>query len=311
MHTRDTITLPTLLYEGNEQKKMTLHLLLQIIGKIRLEKTARKNHWWYATQYIETRGFSTGPIPYQSGAATFSITLNILSHHLEVETSRGEKEGFPLVPNTTVAEFYAKLITCLDTLNISIDIVDTPYDLGIDKTFSQIKEYHHYNPTYVKELWQILIWIDSVFKEFSGRFYGKTSPVHLYWHSMDLAVTRFSGNEAPPMAPDARISDKDAYTHECISFGFWAGDKNIPEPAFYSYTYPSPDSLEKEALKPDAAAWIDSNGSPMALLKYKDVLNTVNPRKALLQFLESAYQAGAKKANWDVEKFNVPKLDDM
>ncbi|HET8737654.1 MAG TPA: DUF5996 family protein, partial [Pricia sp.] len=130
-------------------------------------------------------------------------------------------------------------------------------------------------------------------------------------HSMDLAVTRFSGNEAPAMNADARISDKDAYTHECISFGFWAGDENIPEPAFYSYTYPSPEGLNKEPLRPSAAEWIDSNGSPMALLTYSNLLKTDDPRSTLLDFLESSYGAGAKKANWDTEKLQVPKLENI
>lgn len=177
-----------------------------------------------------------------------------------------------------------------------MSIVDVPFDLGIDKTFGEITEYHHYDTDYTNDLWRTMLWINSVFKEFSGRFYGKTCPVHLYWHSFDLVVTRFSGNEAPPMPADARLSDKDAYTHECISFGFWAGDDNVPEPAFYFYTYPSPKDIEKETIKPASAEWIDSNGSPMALLKYRDILNSENPRQDLLEFLESTYQAGAKKS---------------
>lgn len=305
------LKLPTLHYKENEQKKLTLHLFLQIIGKIRLKMSSRKNHWWYVTEYIDTKGLSTGPISYRSGTAVFSITLDVLNNQLEVTTSKGDVESFSLYPNLTVATFYSQLMEILQKLGIDVSILDKPYDLGIDKRFEEITEYHHYDKEFTKDLWQILLWVDDVFKEFSGRFYGKTCPVHLYWHSMDLAVTRFSGNEAPPMGADARISDKDAYTHECISFGFWAGDENIGEPAFYSYTYPSPEGLEEETLKPSSAEWIDSNGSPMALLKYKNVLNTENPRKELLEFLESAYRAGAKKANWDIEKFKVPDLDEI
>ncbi|GGW73801.1 hypothetical protein DFQ11_1097 [Winogradskyella epiphytica] len=133
----------------------------------------------------------------------------------------------------------------------------------------------------------------------------------MYWHSFDLVVTRFSGEEAPPMSKDARLSDKDAYSHECISFGFWPGDENVPEPAFYSYTYPSPEGIDKETIKPASAEWIESNGSPMALLKYKDLLKSEQPREDLLDFLESTYQAGAKKANWDIEKFRVPDLEEL
>lgn len=199
----------------------------------------------------------------------------------------------------------------LQKANISVSIVDVPFDLDIDKPFDEITEYHHYDEDYTHKLWKTMLWTSNVFKEFSGRFYGKTCPVHLYWHSMDLVVTRFSGHEAPPMPADARISDKDAYSHECISFGFWAGDENVPEPAFYSYTFPAPDGLEKETIKPASAQWIDNNGSPMALLKYKDLVSTDDPREELLSFLESTYLAGAKKANWDIEKLKVPDLKEM
>ena len=128
---------------------------------------------------------------------------------------------------------------------------------------------------------------------------------------MDLAVTRFSGKEAPQMGKDARISDKDAYSHECISFGFWAGDENVTEPAFYSYTYPSPEGIDQENLSPSSAEWVLSNGSPMAILKYNSLLAEDDPRRALLDFMESSYQAGAKRANWDIEKFKVPTLTNL
>lgn len=303
--------LPALPYRGNQQKKLTLHLFLQIMGKIRLKMSPRKNHWWYITEYVDTFGLTTGPIPYNSGMDMFSIALNIHRHRLEVSTSQGKQESFPLDTGLTVAEFYTKLMTVLKGLEISVSILDRPYDLGIDKSFGEITEYGHYDKTYVKSLWQILLWVDGVFKEFSGRFYGKTCPVHLYWHSMDLTVTRFSGKEAPPMDDNARISDKDAYTHECISFGFWAGDENMQEPAFYSYTYPSPEGIDKEVLKPSTAEWIDSNGSAMAILRYSDLLKKENPRKALLDFMETAYQAGARLASWDIEKLETPALDEL
>ncbi|RXJ46007.1 DUF5996 family protein [Gelidibacter gilvus] len=305
------LQLPNLPYKENVQKKMTLHLFLQIIGKIRLKMTPRKNHWWYITQYIGTRGFTSGPIPYNSGSDQFEITINVVDQQLEVTTSRGDFDHFPLHNTLTVADFYKQLMGILEKRHISVSIVNVPFDLGIEKPFDEITEYHHYDPDYTKDLWRIMLWINNVFTEFSGRFYGKTCPVQLYWHSFDLVVTRFSGNEAPPMPADARLSDKDAYTHECISFGFWPGDENVPEPAFYSYTYPSPKGIDKEPIKPATAAWIESNGSPMALLKYKDLLNTENPRQELLNFLESTYQAGAKKANWDIKKFRVPDLEDL
>ncbi|MDX1365569.1 MAG: DUF5996 family protein [Arenibacter latericius] len=305
------LKLPQIPYGENINKKMTLHLFLQILGKVRLKMTPRKNHWWYITEYIGTSGFTTGEIPYNSGADQFKININVLTHQLEINTSQGEYERFPLNERLTVADFYRTLMEILQELKISVSIVDVPYDLGIDKSFGEITDYHHYDKNYVTDLWRALLWINNIFKEFSGRFYGKTCPVQLYWHSMDLVITRFSGNEAPPMPAEARLSDKDAYSHECISFGFWPGDENVPEPAFYSYTYPSPEGLNKEAIKPASAEWVDSNGSPMALLKYNDLLLSDNPRQDLLDFLESTYQAGAKKANWDIEKFRVPDLDEI
>lgn len=302
--------LPSLDYQGNEQKKMTLHLFLQIIGKIRLKSTPRKNHWWFITQYISTKGITTGPVPYNDGLDSFDITLNVHRHQLEISTSQGEFESFSLV-GKSVADFHDHLYNILNKFKISVTILDKPFDLGIQKPFGLIKEYCHYDSDYTRSLWRILLWVADVFQEFSGRFYGKTCPVHLYWHSMDLAVTRFSGNRAPAMPKEARISDKDAYSHECISFGFWVGDENVKEPAFYSYTYPSPDGLNREPLVPSSAAWVDNNGSPMALLTYENLLKAEDLRGTLLDFMESAYTAGAKKAQWSISSLEVPQLQQL
>ena len=307
---KNALQLPLLPYTENVPHKLTLHLFLQVIGKIRLKMTPRKNHWWYITEYIDTQGISTGPIPYHSGMDAFTITINVHTHRLDVATTKGEIFGFSLI-GTTVADFYHQLIKILEKIGVKISIVNKPFDLPIDKPFGELTEYHHYDEAYTKDLWQILVWVDGVFKEFGGRFYGKTCPVHVYWHSMDLAVTRFSGKKAPPMGKEARLSDKDAYSHECISFGFWAGDENMQEPAFYSYTYPAPEGINKKMLQPATAEWIDSNGSPMAILRYNDLLNTTNPRQELLSFLESAYQAGAELAHWDTDKLDVPDLHEL
>lgn len=302
-------TLPELKYVGFEKEKLSLHLFLQIIGKVRLKLSPRKNHWWFVTHYITSTGFSTGAIPYNNGFSSFSIDLNVLKHQVEVQTSKGEFQSFQLKNNLSGAVFYSELMELLKQLHIQVKIVAKPYDLGIEKDFSEITQVHHYRGDYVQGLWRSLLWIDSVFKEFSGRFNGKTSPVHLYWHSMDLAVTRFSGRKAPKMPEEARLSDKDAYSHECISFGFWPGDDKIQEPAFYSYTFPNPDGIESQNLQPEAAGWEMSNGSPMAILTYANLRQEENPRQALLDFMESAYLAGATKANWPVEDFKAPALD--
>jgi len=303
--------LPALPLDAWENTKHTLHLCLQILGKIRLKMMPRKNHWWYITEYVTAKGISTRDIMYNEGMDNFEIALNFLTHQVEIVSSQGGMKTFSLEEGLSVAKFYQKLMTALSELGIEVAILDKPYDLKPDKDFSEIEEYHHYQKEYVEKFWRILLWVDSVFKEFSGRYYGKTCPVHIYWHHMDLTVTRFSGNKGPALKSEMRISDKDAYTHEVISFGFWAGDEQMREPAFYSYTYPAPDGLEGEPLQPPGANWIDSNGSPMAIITYEAIRTNENPRQALLAFLESAYQAGAKLANWDIAGNTVPDLDEM
>ncbi len=303
--------LPELIYIGKEQEKLTLHLFFQIIGKIRMSFTPRKNHWWYITLYISEKGFTTGAIPFDEGFESFSITFNLINSRLEISVSNGSYEFFELKNGLSVAEFYSDLRQLLKKLEIPVTIHPKPFDQNIDRSFSEISDIHNYDREYSYNFWKVFRWVDVIFKEFSGRFYGKTCPVHLYWHSMDLAVTRFSGREAPKLPQEARLSDKDAYSHECISFGFWAGDENMKEPAFYSYTYPSPDNLSEEILQPSDAKWIMNNGSPMAILTYADLQKSFNPREILLNFLESAYRAGAKLANWDIEKLEVPPLKSL
>ncbi|TBW27044.1 DUF5996 family protein [Gramella sp. KN1008] len=303
--------LPDLKYVGNENKKLSLHLFFQIIGKIRMALTPRRNHWWNITLYVNEKGFTTGPIYIDNGYASFTMSIDILDHEFIIFKSNGEARSFQLEHDLSVAQFYERVMEFLKELGIDVSIHPKPFDLNIDKRFDEIEEIRHYDAIYATNYWHVFLWIDSVFKEFSGRFYGKTCPVHLYWHSMDLAVTRFSGRKAPPMPDEARLSDREAYSHECISFGFWAGDDNIQEPAFYSYTYPSPEDLAREELEPPKAKWIINNGTPMAILTYADLKEEDNPRKVLLEFLESAYQAGARRAGWDVEALRVPPLSEL
>jgi hypothetical protein len=305
-------SLPELPLDAWERSKITLHLYSQIVGKIRLKMTPRKNHWWYLTLYVSPKGLTTHAIPYMDGYQTFEITLNFLTHQLEVVTSRGDVGSIPLEDGLSVSQFYHQLFALLKQFDIPLKIVAVPFDVpNIDKPFADITEYHSYQKEYIERFWRIMMWVDGVFKEFSGRFYGKTCPVHLYWHHMDLAVTRFSGKKGPAMAADARLSDKDAYTHEVISFGFWAGDETVRGAAFYGYAYPSPEGLDKEPLHPGIAQWVDNNGSAMAMLMYDDLRKEANPRQALLEYLESAYQAAAKLADWDVEELTVPPLEEL
>ena len=301
--------LPELLFKGREKQKLTLHLFFQIMGKIRMSFSPRKNHWWYITLYVDTKGITTGPIPYGENFGTFSILLNLQQHRLEVCTSGGEEASFHISKEISVATFYLQLNAILKRFDIETKIVNKPFDLNIDKSFDQLEDIKHYDKEYVQRYWKVMLWASNVFRSFSGRFYGKTCPVHLYWHSMDLAVTRFSGKRAPKMPSEARISDREAYSHECISFGFWAGDPNIPEPAFYSYTYPAPAGIEKTDLGLAQAHWVESNGKWLAILPYRDLLSEKDPAEVLLRFFENAYLAGARLAKWDIEDLKVPPLE--
>ncbi|MDX5420162.1 MAG: DUF5996 family protein [Hymenobacteraceae bacterium] len=291
--------LPPLPLEEWEATKDTLHLYLQIIGKIRLTLMPPRNHWWHVTLYLTSRGLTTGPIPYKF--YTFEIDFDFIDQQLNIRTSMGTLEQIKLQDGLSVSEFYTSVMKSLDVLGIKVDILAEPYDNKSKIPFAEDHEHATYNPEQVYNYWRVLTAADEVMKEFSGRFYGKTCPVQLYWHHFDLTVTRFSGKKIP-VRPDASKVERNAYSHEVISFGFWPGDDQVRFPAFYSYTFPSPEGIDQEPLKPKTASWVDSNGSPMALLPYEDLRHEKDPRQALLDFLESAYQAGAKRAGWPVEE---------
>ncbi|HEX8331867.1 MAG TPA: DUF5996 family protein [Segetibacter sp.] len=294
-----------------ETTKMTLHLFMQIVGKIKLKSMPRKNHWWNLTLFINSKGVTTGSMPYTNGC--FEVQFNFINHHLEINTNKGGSEAFNL-QGISVAEFYTTIFKKLDALGIHVKILAKPYSLPdanpITTPFEEMTEYNAYDKEYVERFWSVLLWVHETFTEFSGRFYGKTSPVQLFWHHLDLAVTRFSSKKVP-FSKDMKVSDKDAYSHEVVSFGFWAGDENVKEPAFYSYTYPSPKDLDKQPLEPSFAKWENNNGSAMALLLYNDLKKEVDPRNILLDFLESCYIAGASLAGWQPDELKVPDIKDL
>jgi len=303
--------LPDLPFEAWKDTRLTLHLIFQIIGKTRLKLTARKNHWWYITLYVTAKGFGTRSIPVNDGWDTLEIDFNVLEKAVVLSHSSFEPIYISLLPHPSIAQFYGHFMTALRSFDLHPKFIEKPLDLGIEKRFDAIEEYYHYDWPHIETFWKIMRWNHSVFQEFSGRFYGKTCPVHIYWHHMDLTVTRVSERRLPPMDKSARILERDTYSHEQISFGFWAGDDNVPEPMYYAYTYPSPDGLDQEPLAPSSAQWVESNGSPMALLSYASIKDSDDPRGAVLDFLESAYQAGAKKAKWNIAELTVPSLDDI
>jgi hypothetical protein len=292
---------PSLPIEEWEETKNTLHLFFQIVGKIRLTLFPKMNHWWHVTLYLSPEGMTTRPIPYQN--MIFEIKFDFINHRLIITTSDGQEKSFGL-EGISVSDFYKQITAYLNELGIEVHIKATPYDVPFsDVPFESDDKHSAYDKEYVNRYWQILVQVNSVFEEFRSRFIGKSTPVHLYWHHADLAVTRFSGKKAPAMEGGTN-ADKEAYSHEVISFGFWAGDDNVRAPAFYSYTYPEPEGLAEEPLSPKEAFWNTDNGA-MAVLMYDDLRKSDSPRQALLDYLESAYRAGAKRANWDLEEFEL------
>jgi uncharacterized protein DUF5996 len=294
---RKTPTLPPLPLEEWEDTKETLHRYCQIVGKVRMEYLPYRNHWWHVTLYVTTRGLTTGPIPY--GPATFDISFDLLENRLLVTTSEGSAFSFAL-DDLPVAEFYRRLFEGLGTLGIDASINTKPFDLGDEQTLDMNTSYSTCDAEAVRRYHRVLSQVDQIFKEFAGRFNGKTSPVQLFWHSFDLAVTRFSGKRVS-LPEDTDPVTREAYSHEVISFGFWPGDRNVREPAFYSYTAPEPEGLTEQPLSPSAASWAPEGG--MALLTYEEVRKSDYPKETLLEFLQSTYEAGAKTAGWDTEAF--------
>jgi uncharacterized protein DUF5996 len=291
------VSLPSLPLADWEPTKDTLHLWAQIVGKIRMASTAPRNHWWHVPLYVDVRGLTTRLLHPRDGLG-FEIAFDFVDHRLDVSTSRGEVESFPLVDGLSVADFDRRLHETLVRLGVDVAIRETPFGVPMTTPFPDDREHASYDRDAVARFWRILAWTDGIFEEFSGWYCGKTSPVHLFWHSFDLAVTRFGGKRARAM-PEADPVTQEAYTHEVVSFGFWAGDANLREPSYYSYTAPEPPSLRERPLRPESASWVVQGTGSLALLAYDAVRTAPDPRTTLLAFLESAYEAGADSAGWD------------
>ncbi len=271
----------------------TLHMWTQIVGKIRLTLSPMLNHWWQVPLYVTSRGLTTSPIPYQQ--QSFEILFDFIEHQLVIHTSNGATSTLPLEPKS-VADFYKELMGVLHSLGIEVKIHALPDEVPNPVPFAEDREHSSYDKEYVDRLWQILVQTDKVFKEFRARFIGKCSPVHFFWGSFDLAVTRFSGRRAPER-PEADAITREAYSHEVISHGFWPGSYPIQVPAFYSYTSPAPIGLEKELIRPSNAFY--SAKVSEFLLMYDDIRQAESPQQLLLEFMQSTYEAGANLAYWD------------
>jgi len=289
--------LPALPLEEWEPTKDTLHLWAQIVGKVRMASTTPRNHWWHVPLYVDVRGLTTRRMHSPRGV-TFQIDFDFVEHRLVVKTNQGAVESFELRHGLSVAAFDETLHTALRRLEIDVAIRETPFHVQSTTPFPADVEHATYDRDAVERFWRILDWTDEVLEEFAGWYCGKTSPVHLFWHGFDLAVTRFGGGRAPAL-PDMDSVNREAYSHEVVSFGFWAGDPSVREATYYSYTAPEPSALRAQALRPDDARWMEYGGGSLAMLPYDVVRTARDPRAALLAFLESAYQAGAGLAGWD------------
>ena len=283
----------------------TLHLWTQIVGKIRLARAPWLNHSWHVALYLTARGLTTSPIP--DGTRTFQIDFDFIDHVLRISTSDGEAWELSLAGHS-VASFYAVIMAALAKLGIDVAIDEMPNELPEPIRFSEDHQHAAYDPDAVGRFFQILFNADRVFKQFRTGFLGKASPVHFFWGSFDLAVTRFSGRRAPRHPGGVpHLSDDvacEAYSHEVSSAGFWPGSGAIDYPAFYSYAYPEPAGFRTAPLRPDAAFFSDTLGE--FILPYDAVRTAVQPDQALLEFLQSTYEAAANAAKWDRDALECP-----
>ncbi|MDQ3803628.1 MAG: DUF5996 family protein [Acidobacteriota bacterium] len=271
----------------------TLHMWTQVVGKVRLAQTPLVNHWWNVPLYVTPRGLATSAVPY--GPRSFEIAFDFIEHELVVEDSDGRVERLALAPRT-VAEFYREVMAALGRLDIGVKIWATPVEIPDPVPFEQDTRHASYDPVYAERFWRVLLGAGKVFEEFRGRFVGKCSPVHFFWGSFDLAVTRFSGRRAPEREGADSIT-REAYSHECISHGFWPGGGAVPGAAFYSYTAPEPPGLAARPVRPAGAFY--SQEMKEFLLMYDDVRAAESPEASLMEFLQSTYEAGADLAGWD------------
>jgi Family of unknown function (DUF5996) len=276
----------------------TLHLWTQIAGKVVLKLTPLVNHWWNVTFHVGARGIARRAIPYQG--RVFDIVFDFLDHRLDIETNDGRRESLPLQP-MTVADFYAAFMERLQRLGIDVDIWTIPCEIAECVAFDQDRTHAQYDPEYVSRFHQALVQSTRVMHEFRSRFIGKVSPVHFFWGSFDLAVTRFSGRTAPPpKGHTPNVADwamAEAYSHECSSCGFWPGNGGFGQAAFYVYAYPEPEGYGDTRLTVSAGAYNKDVGQ--FILPYDTVRQARDPDALLLGFLQETYAAAANLAKWD------------
>jgi Family of unknown function (DUF5996) len=290
-------TWPALPYEAWGDTCATLHMWTQVVGKIRLALAPSVNHWWQVPLYVDQRGLTTSPIPY--GERTFQIDFDFVDHQLKIQGDGGATRTVPLGPRT-VADFHREVMAALRSLRVDVEIWTTPVEVPDPIPFEKDTVHAAYDPAYAHRFWRALVQADRVMKAFRGGFTGKCSPVHFFWGSFDLAVTRFSGRVAPPHPGAPGVADRitrEAYSHEVSSAGFWPGNAAFPTPIFYAYAYPEPPGFKEAPVRPQQAFYSADFGEFM--LKYDDVRAAASPDDALLAFLQSTYDATADLGRWD------------
>jgi Family of unknown function (DUF5996) len=300
---------PELPYAAWKDTCDTLHLWTQIVGKIRLVQTPWLNHSWHVALYVTARGLTTSPIPYNERA--FQIDFDFIDHVLLVRTSEGNVRQLPLAP-MSVARFYSELFTAMAELGLDVRITKMPCEIADPIPFDQDHLHIAYDRDYAGRFWRILLSVHEVLAHFRTAFVGKASPVHFFWGSFDLAVTRFSGRPAPrhpggvPHLPDAVAAE--AYSHEVSSAGFWPGGSGpVDYPAFYSYAYPAPQDFAHAPVQPAQAFFSQELGE--FILSYEAVRTAQNPKRTLMDFLRTTYDAAADLGQWDRAALECPLGD--
>jgi len=292
---------PALPYADWRDTLATLHMWTQIVGKIRLTQSPWMNHSWHVTLYVTARGLTTGPVPH--GERTFSMDFDFIDHRLLISTCDGGTRSLPLEPQDT-ADFYGAVMSSLEALGYTVAINSVPNEVEPAIPFAEDRVHNAYDADAANRFWRVLFQVDRVFKLFRADFSGKASPVHFFWGSFDLAVTRFSGREAPDHPggqPNMPLwVAQEAYSHELSSAGFWPGSDAFPEAIFYSYAYPAPPGFSKSVVAPRQAHWLPQLGE--FVLPLDAVRTADSPDQALLAFLNSTFDAAATLGDWDLSE---------
>ncbi len=271
----------------------TLHLYTQVVGKVRLVLSPMMNQWWQVPFYLTSRGLTTSPVPY--GSRTFELEFDFIDHNLILRTSNGATHGLALVPRP-VCEFHHEVLGLLHSEGLDVTIDPMPSEIPGAIPFTEDRRHCAYDAEAAHRFWEVLRRADTVFKEFRGRFTGKCSPVHFFWGSFDLAVSRFSGRHVPTR-PGADTITREGYNEEVISLGFWPGSEAMPEAVFYVYAAPEPNGFAAERVRP-TQAFYDGTMKEF-FLRYDDVRRSAAPAETILEFAQSAYEAAARLADWN------------